>query len=114
MRRLIAAALMIATPAIAETADPHMWLEEVTGARQLEWVKARNAKYLPELEAVPGFAGWRAKAEAILQDPRRIAYPTGASPSGVTATQVFNFWRDAGSVRGVWRVSPRAAFDAGK
>ncbi len=117
MKKLALAALLAASPACAQTpmpADPHQWLEDVTGEKQLDWVKARNAKYLPELEAVPGFAQWQAKAETILQDPRRIAYPTGAAPSGVTATQVFNFWRDKNHVRGIWRVSPRAAFDAGK
>ncbi|WP_199555395.1 prolyl oligopeptidase family serine peptidase [Sandaracinobacteroides hominis] len=115
----IAAVLAAATPALAQTAapapaDPHQWLEDITGTKQLEWVRAHNAKYLPELESTPGFAEWRAKAETILQDPRRIAYPTGANPSGVTKTQVFNFWRDKDHVRGIWRVSPRAAFDAGK
>lgn len=125
MKKLALAALLAAAPACAQTApqtsaqtpmpaDPHQWLEDVTGAKQLEWVKARNAKYLPELEAVPGFAAWQAKAVTILTDPRRIAYPKDASPSGVTETQVFNFWRDKDHVRGIWRVSPRAAFDAGK
>lgn len=119
MRNLtaIALAMLAAAPLAAaspEPADPHQWLEEINGERQLDWVRARNAKYLPELESVPGFADWQARAEAILQDPRRIAFPTGATPSGVTATQVFNFWRDADNVRGVWRVSPRAAYDAGK
>jgi prolyl oligopeptidase len=110
------AAIMIAAaaPLAAEAADPHLWLEEIEGEKALDWVRAQNATYLPELESTPGFAQWRARAEQILQDPRRIAYPTGASPSGVTRTQVFNFWRDQDNVRGVWRVSPRAAFDAGK
>lgn len=110
----IAIAALLAAGSVHAAEDPHLWLEDVTGAKQLEWVRAHNAKYLPELESVPGFAGWQAKAETILTDPRRIAYPTGASPSGVTATQVFNFWRDKDHVRGIWRVSPRAAFDAGK
>ena len=118
MRPFFAAALMLAaaSPASAQApvpADPHIWLEDVTGDKALAWVREQNAKYLPELEATPGFAGWQAKAETILQDPRRIAYPTGAQPSGVTATQVYNFWRDKDHVRGIWRVSPRAAFDAG-
>ncbi len=116
MKHWITAALMFtAAPLAAQApADPHQWLEDVTGATQLEWVRARNARYLPELEAVPGFAAWRARAETILQDPRRIAYPTGANPSGVTATHAYNFWRDATHVRGIWRSSPRADFDAGK
>lgn len=114
MKKMIVAALMLMTiPAQAQT-DPHLWLEEVSGDKAMQWVKTQNAKYLPELEKTPGFAGWQAKATEILQDPRRIAYPSGASPSGVTATQVFNFWRDADHVRGIWRESPRAAFDAGK
>lgn len=107
---LIAAPLAAASP---EPADPHQWLEDINGERALAWVRERNARHLPELEGVAGFADWRTRAEAILQDPRRIAWPTGASPSGVTETQVFNFWRDADNVRGVWRVSPRAAYDAG-
>ncbi len=104
----------IAAPlAAAADADPYLWLEEIEGTRALEWVRAQNARFLPELESTPGFSEWRRRAEAILEDPRRIAYPTGASPSGVTRDRVFNFWRDRDNVRGVWRVSPRAAFDAG-
>lgn len=114
MKKIVMAAMIAAASPVFAAEDPHLWLEDVTGAKALEWVKARNAKYLPELEATPGFAEWRAKGETILQDPRRIAYPTGASPSGVTGTQVFNFWRDATHVRGIWRVSPRAAYDAGR
>jgi prolyl oligopeptidase len=113
MKTLILAAMVATAVPAAAQADPHLWLEEVTGAKALEWVKARNAKYLPELESAPQFKAWQARAEEILQDPRRIAYPTGANPSGVTRTQVFNFWRDPKNVRGVWRVSPRAAYDAG-
>lgn len=97
----------------AEPADPYLWLEEIEGARALQWVKAHNARSLPELEAVPGFAGWRDKARRILEDPRRIVYPAGTAPSGVTADRVFNFWRDAQHPRGLWRVSPRAAYDEG-
>ena len=115
--KTIAIAALLATAATATAqspADPHQWLEDVTGDKALEWVRAQNANYLPELEATPGFEAWRARAEEILQDPRRIAYPSGASPSGVTATRVFNVWRDEKNVRGIWRTSPRDAFDAGK
>ncbi len=114
----IVAATLLASAAVASAQTPmppdrHQWLEDITGAKQLDWVRAHNARYLPELEAVPGFEQWRMKAESILQDPRRIAYPSGVSPTGVTATKVYNFWRDKDHVRGIWRVSPRAAYDAG-
>ena len=114
MKTLILAAMVATAVPAAAQADPHLWLEEVTGAKALEWVKARNAKYLPELESAPQFKAWQARAEEILQDPRRIAYPTGANPSGVTRDKVFNFWRDPKNVRGLWRVSPRSSYDAGK
>lgn len=114
MKRFLVALMLVAAPVAAvEVEDPHLWLEEIEGEKALAWVKARNARYLPELEAVPGFQAWRAQAQAILEDPRRMALPTGAAPTGLTETQVFNFWRDAGAVRGVWRVSPRAAWEAG-
>lgn len=111
-----AAAGLALWPAMAEPAapDPYLWLEEVTGARALAWVAAHNQRYLPELEAVPGFAGWQARALDILQDPRRIAYPSGTTPEAVTAALVFNFWRDAQHPRGLWRVAARAGFDAGR
>ncbi|MFN7175777.1 MAG: S9 family peptidase, partial [Thermaurantiacus sp.] len=115
MKKVLAALMLAsAVPATAEAADPHLWLEEIEGEKALDWVRAQNAQYLPELESTPGFADWRRRAEEILQDPRRIAYPTGASPSGVSRDRVFNFWRDADNIRGVWRASPRAAFDAGR
>ncbi|MFQ3665630.1 MAG: prolyl oligopeptidase family serine peptidase [Sphingomonadaceae bacterium] len=115
MRNAITALMLaLATPALAaEMEDPHLWLEDIEGDRAIAWVKERNARSLPELESVAGFEGWRTRAREILEDPRRLALPTGAGPSGVTATRVFNFWRDAKHVRGIWRVSPRAAFDAG-
>lgn len=111
---LCAALALMRAPAAAEPADPNLWLEEIEGDQALAWVRAQNARYLPELESTPGFAAWRARAEGILEDPRRIAWPSGVAPTAVTRTQVFNFWRDEKHVRGIWRVSPRAAFDAGQ
>lgn len=111
---VIGAAISATTAGAQMATDPYIWLEDVSGARALEWVRAHNEKYLPELGAVPEFQSWQAKAEKILQDPRRIAYPSGASPSGVTATHVFNFWRDADHVRGLWRMSERAAYERGE
>ncbi|QMW23102.1 prolyl oligopeptidase family serine peptidase [Sandaracinobacteroides saxicola] len=115
MRFMTAAlAATLAVAAHAAATDPHQWLEDVTGDKALAWVRQQNAKYLPELEAVPGFAAWRERAEAQLTDPRRIAMPSGAGGGSVTATQVHNFWRDKANVRGLWRVTSRAAYDAGK
>ncbi len=105
--------MLLAAAPLPAAEDPHLWLEEVEGEQALAWVRAENARYLPELESVPGFRAWQARAQEILEDPRRLALPTGALPSGLTDTQVFNVWRDAKAVRGLWRMSPRAAWEAG-
>ena len=34
--------------------DPYIWLEEVSGAKPLEWVKARNAESVSILEKIKG------------------------------------------------------------
>ncbi len=110
---MLAAAAPLSAASIAAPDDPHQWLEDISGEPALDWVRARNARSLPALEAQPGFAEWQARALAILEDPRRIAAPTGIRPTGVTDTHVFNFWRDAQNVRGLLRRTPRAAYDAG-
>ncbi len=116
-RSLLAAALLLlSAAAVAEPAatdDPFLWLEEVEGARAMDWVRRANARYLPELEGEAGFAGWRRRAEAILEDPRRITMPSGVSPSALDERSVFNFWRDEQHVRGLWRRSDRASYEAG-
>jgi prolyl oligopeptidase len=86
-------------PALAQGADPYQWLEDVEGAKSLDWVKARNAQSLGVLEKMPGFAQYQARALEILNDRRRIAYPN------VDGNRVTNFWQDAGNVRGLWRTT---------
>lgn len=113
MRKALLTLMLLAAAPLPAAEDPHLWLEEVEGEKALAWVRAENARYLPELESVPGFRAWQARAQEILEDPRRLALPTGALPSGLTDTQVFNVWRDAKAVRGLWRMSPRAAWEAG-
>ncbi len=77
--------------------DPHAWLEDVGGAQALAWVGARNAHAQAELEALPRFAPLRARLQGILDDPARIAYVT------CHGGYYYNFWRDAGHERGIWR-----------
>jgi len=81
----------------AQAGDPYLWLEEVEGARALEWVRARNAETMASLGALPLFAQLKAEALAILGAKDRIPYPA------VRAGQVYNFWQDDEHVRGIWR-----------
>ncbi|MCS6987646.1 MAG: prolyl oligopeptidase family serine peptidase [Sphingomonadaceae bacterium] len=112
--RRLAALLALSCWPMSAPADPFLWLEEVEGPEALAWVRERNARFLPELEATPGFATWRERAQAMLEDPRRMALPTGAQPTGLAADRVFNFWRDERHVRGLWRASARADYEAGQ
>lgn len=77
--------------------DPHLWLEDVSSGAALDWVRARNAACEQELEGHSGFAALRERLATILNDKARIAY---ISEHGGL---VYNFWRDAVHVRGVWR-----------
>ncbi|MGE5062572.1 MAG: prolyl oligopeptidase family serine peptidase [Myxococcales bacterium] len=104
----LAAVAMPATSA-APKADPNLYLEQVDGARALTTVKAWNAKTLAVLEKQPGFADYRAKALALLSTNQKIA-----EPDAIIGDKVLNFWQDEQHPRGIWRVSPLAAFAAGK
>jgi prolyl oligopeptidase len=89
-----AAAAPIVAPAADE--DPYLWLEEVTGERALDWVRARDA----ESKAAIG-KGDYAKLEkrflSILNADDRIPY---VSKMG---DLYYNFWTDAAHPRGIWR-----------
>jgi len=77
--------------------DPYLWLEEVDGERARDWVQTRNAASEAELEADPGFAPLRTRLRGILDSTDKIPY------AGCHAGLLYNFWRDAGHARGIWR-----------
>ncbi|MGO4408445.1 MULTISPECIES: prolyl oligopeptidase family serine peptidase [unclassified Brevundimonas] len=95
------------TPAAASTApgfatsdatDPYLWLEEVDGARAMDWVKAHNQTSLGVLQGDPRYETLHQQALDIVQSRDRIPSP-GFTRDG----HVDNFWQDADHVRGVWR-----------
>lgn len=88
--------------------DSLNWLEEIDGARALTWVKERNGESLSVLEAEPGFAEYRARAQAILAAPDRIAMPD------LMGDMVYNFWQDSAHERGIWRRATLASYTSGE
>lgn len=89
-----------ATPTVAlsqEDTDPYLWLEEVDGEKALAWVEARSQRDTAELEAHPTFAAIHEELLTIYNSRDRIPY---VSMSG---DHLYNFWRDAEHVRGIWR-----------
>jgi prolyl oligopeptidase len=77
--------------------DPNLWLEEITGPKALEWVRAQNAVCTNQLETAPGFSALQERLLAILNSPQRIPAVTQHGRF------YYNFWRDEKNPRGLWR-----------
>ena len=104
------AAFLSFTAASAQAApDPNLYLEQVDGARALAKVKAWNATTRAALEKQPGFADYRKRALALLSTNEKIA-----EPDQVIGDKVLNYWQDDQHPRGIWRVSPLAAYASGQ
>jgi len=84
--------------------DPYLWLEEIEGEAALAWVAERNAETEAELTADPGFEELRKETREVLSDPARIPYVVRRGP------HLYNFWRDAAHLRGVWRRTTLAEY----
>jgi prolyl oligopeptidase len=85
------------SPSNPEQPDKYVWLEDINGGRQMDWVKAENARTAAVLEKDPRFAPLEAEALKVLESPERLPEP--AFRAGV----VYNTWRDAEHVRGIVR-----------
>ena len=84
-------------PTLAEPDnDPRLWLEEVDGAAALEWVTEQNARTLARFDG-PGVAADQDALAAIMDRPDNIPFITRRGG------QIYNFWKDAQHVRGLWR-----------
>lgn len=90
------------TPASSTIDDPQAWLEDVDGAAPLAWVHEHNASTERALGG-PALDTLRARLQAILDAKERIPYPR------MHGGWLYNFWRDAGHERGLWR---RTTLDA--
>ena len=94
------------TPLQTEQPDPYLWLEDVSSARSMAWVKAENDRSLAVLKADPRFTGFAKDALTILQSPDRIAQPD------FHAGMVYNTWQDAQHARGILRRTTLADYES--
>ncbi|HZR19285.1 MAG TPA: prolyl oligopeptidase family serine peptidase [Verrucomicrobiae bacterium] len=83
--------------AASTSADPYLWLEDVTGSNALNWVRQQNAIATNELESLPIFEPTRRRLLSIMDSKERIPY---VAKHG---RWYYNFWRDQTNPRGVWR-----------
>jgi prolyl oligopeptidase len=76
--------------------DSYLWLEAVDGEEVLDWAQRQNEPTLARLSG-ERFEQMRAEALDVFEADSRIP---GVSRQG---EYLYNFWRDAGHPRGVWR-----------
>ncbi len=96
---VLLAGLAIAGGAAAQTPpqdDPYAWLEDVSGAKSLDWVKARNAKAEADIASSAPFKTLEAQIRASLDSTAKIP---GVEKIGA---YYYNFWKDAQHQRGLW------------
>jgi prolyl oligopeptidase len=77
--------------------DPYLWLEDVTGDKQLQWVRERNAECVATLAENEAFTNLEARLLAILDSKERIPMVSKIGD------RFYNFWRDAANPKGLWR-----------
>ena len=82
-------------PAVAD--DPYQWLEDVTGDKPLDWVRAQNAKTDAALASTPEFKAMEAGIREVLDSDAKIP---GVQKIG---DWYYNFWKDRNHERGIWR-----------
>ena len=96
--------LLATSVCFAEGEDPHLWLEDVENEKALEWAKQRSDADTAILEAVPEFEELHSGLLEMYNSQDRIPGPT------IRGAWVYNFWRDAEHVRGIWRRTFLAEF----
>jgi len=84
--------------------DNNVWLEEVTGAKALDWVRQQNVVSTNELQAQPEFGAIRTRLLAIMDSKERIPF---VAKHGKL---FYNFWRDEQNPRGLWRRTTLAEY----
>ncbi|WP_312178944.1 prolyl oligopeptidase family serine peptidase [Arthrobacter sp.] len=84
------------TPPDQETADEFLWLEDIYGDRQLDWVRAQNSK----TEALLSGTDFERTEERLLE----VLDSTDRIPMvAKRGDWYYNFWRDGGHPKGLWR-----------
>ncbi|TNY25313.1 S9 family peptidase [Fulvimonas soli] len=77
--------------------DPYLWLEDIHGARAMDWVKAQNAVTERRFASSPEFARTRDRILEVLDSDARIPYVARHGD------HLYNFWQDKAHPRGLWR-----------
>ncbi|MCA9126650.1 MAG: S9 family peptidase [Planctomycetales bacterium] len=82
---------------VTEQEDPNLWLEDVSGEKQLAWVKEHNSVTQSHFEGQQSFNELNEDLLRILNSDERIPFVSKAG------NYYYNFWRDRQHERGIWR-----------
>lgn len=89
-----------------ESDDPFLWLEDIHGARALDWVRSQNQITIEALKSDPDYAQDYQILLQMLDADDRI--PAGQLHGNV----VLNFWQDKEHVRGIWRQTTVESYES--
>jgi prolyl oligopeptidase len=77
--------------------DPNLWLENIDGPKQLDWVKQQNAETVKTYADNAEFKQLDARLLEVLDSNARIPMVSKIGD------QFYNFWRDKDHPKGLWR-----------
>ncbi|MBN2522074.1 MAG: S9 family peptidase [Bacteroidales bacterium] len=77
--------------------DPFLWLEDVEGEKQLEWVTSHNDRTLDYITKIDGYQERYEFLYDMLTSDDKLPYPR------MHGDYIYNFWQDENNPRGLWR-----------
>ncbi len=97
------------TPAPAPTAhaasdDAFLWLDDIDGAKPMDWVKSRNGDTVKKYAEGADFTTLQARLLEVLDSEARIPFVSKIGD------HYYNFWRDKAHPKGLWRRTTLAEY----
>lgn len=90
--------------ALSAQDDPYLWLEEVDGAKALEFADRHSKAAIEKLSGQPEYPNIYTTSLEIYNSTDRIIYPA------IYGEFIYNLWQDTAHVRGIWRRTPKQRF----
>ncbi len=84
--------------------DENLWLDDIDGAKPLEWVKARNAETVAKYAEGQDFKTLDARLLEMLDSDAKIPMVSKIGD------HFYNFWRDKQHPKGLWRRTTLAEY----
>ncbi|WP_372382862.1 prolyl oligopeptidase family protein [Xanthomonas sp. NCPPB 1068] len=101
---LTATAVAADSATTATPPDPYAWMEEVTGAKALAWVRQQDARTEAQLAETAQFKQLEAGIREVMDSDAKIPYVQKIG------TYYYNFWQDKQHTRGIWRRTTPAEY----